>query len=359
MDLIRLQSLIDDGLITRQKHPVLDLHIYNYTSRCQFAQAWNEITLQCRGLILDGEGNIVQRPFPKFFNLEDHSRSDITFTEDYLIFDKYDGSLGIGYESDDGWAVATRGSFTSIQAIEATRILRDKYPGFVPEPGYTYLWEIIYPENRIVVHYDDMRDLVFLTGIHVETGANRFDLPWPGPRAEPLTRVNGYRVGRIEHPRELKTFFTDNAEGFVLFFPNGNKRVKIKFDEYVRLHRVLTGFSEKSIWESMRKGDDLDAYLDNVPDEFYAWVKKVQNDIARRFAEIHLEARQRFLEIEAELGPNYKRIDFAEKAKKYRYSFLLFAMKDDKDVGDMIMKLIKPEGDASLVAFWNKDTEAV
>lgn len=37
--------------------------MYNYTAKAQYDKLWNEVTLQCRGLILDGDGNVVARPF--------------------------------------------------------------------------------------------------------------------------------------------------------------------------------------------------------------------------------------------------------------------------------------------------------
>ena len=53
MDLERLHSLIEEGYISVQQHPSAQLFIYNYTSKTQFERLWNELTLACRGLILD------------------------------------------------------------------------------------------------------------------------------------------------------------------------------------------------------------------------------------------------------------------------------------------------------------------
>ena len=64
-----------------------------------------------------------------------------------------------------------------------------------------------------------------------------------------------------------------NREGYVLRFWPSNKRVKIKFNEYVRLHRLLTGFSNIDIWEYLKDGKDVNELLENVPDEFDKWVK--------------------------------------------------------------------------------------
>jgi RNA ligase len=91
-----------------------------------------------------------------------------------------------------------------------------------------------------------------------------------------------------------------STEGYVIRYANG-LRAKVKLAEYVRLHKVLTGITERDIWRmiGLRKfadqpaklvakalgcpagevgaatGDPLAALLDAVPDEFDQWVKSV------------------------------------------------------------------------------------
>ncbi len=123
-----LKEMIEKKYVSVQKHPTEDLYIYNYTKLAQYEWVWNEITTKCRGLILDGKGNIVCNPFEKFFNLEelDNKKQDIP-NEPFEVYDKVDGSLGILYWSDDVPAISTRGSFVSEQAFEGTKILLEKY----------------------------------------------------------------------------------------------------------------------------------------------------------------------------------------------------------------------------------------
>lgn len=71
IDLTELRKRIEAGLILTDKHPELDLYIYNYTKRTQYERMWDRYTRICRGLILNSSGNIVSRPFPKFFNLNE------------------------------------------------------------------------------------------------------------------------------------------------------------------------------------------------------------------------------------------------------------------------------------------------
>lgn len=70
LDIEKIDSLIKDGYIIKGEHPSGELFIYNYSQKTVYENYWTDYTLQCRGLIADKEGNIVARPFPKFFNLE-------------------------------------------------------------------------------------------------------------------------------------------------------------------------------------------------------------------------------------------------------------------------------------------------
>ena len=93
-DLNILNDYIERGLIIKQVHPTLPLSIYNYSRSCQYGGQWDDITLNCRGLVLDNEGNVIAKPFPKFFNYEEHTTEEIP-NELFDVYEKMDGSLGI------------------------------------------------------------------------------------------------------------------------------------------------------------------------------------------------------------------------------------------------------------------------
>jgi RNA ligase len=182
-----LARALADGHVRAQTHPTAPLTIYNYTEHCAFASAWTEVTLTCRGLIVEETGRIVARPLKKFFNHNQPGAPLVSLDEPVSVTDKADGSLGIIYDGPDGLAVATRGSFASAQAVHATSVLRQRYAGWAPPDGLTVLAEIIYPENRIVLDYGGMDDLVLLGAVEIATGRSFGPeaVPgWPGPIVE-------------------------------------------------------------------------------------------------------------------------------------------------------------------------------
>jgi len=118
------------------------------------------VTISCRGLIVDTEtGEVIIRPFQKFFNYEEVPNEVPWETSEYIyVQEKMDGSLGILFRYKDDWILATRGSFTSTQAVRGMEILKSKYDLNKFEHTVAYLVEIIYPENRIVVDYGRRKD---------------------------------------------------------------------------------------------------------------------------------------------------------------------------------------------------------
>jgi len=333
MNLRYLQQLIAEDYIKVQKHPTAPLYIYNYTPKTQYDRAWNELTLACRGLILDENYNIVARPFGKFFNLGEMENQVIP-NEPFEVFEKLDGSLGILYWHEDKPFIASRGSFSSEQALMATELLHTQYAHIIPQldPTQTYLFEIIYPENRIVVDYGAERKLVLLAVIDNQTGIDITETPhWRTENAgfDIVKRYDGLNDLQL-----LKTLEEENKEGFVVRFQSGY-RLKVKFEEYQRIHRIVTGVSNVSIWEYLKTGQDLAPILEKVPDEFYDWVKETHAQLLAQFAEIEAVCKADFRILET-------RKDTALYFQTCRYPAVLFKMFDQKPYDEVIWKQLRP-----------------
>ena len=163
----QIKKYIKYGYIVSRPNKEETLLILNYTNKCQFDRLWDEITMICRGLIVDNDWNIIARPFTKFFNLGELTEA-LPYKK-FNVYEKLDGSLGILYWINNIPFIATRGSFESEQAIKGTEMLF-KYQLDILDKNYTYLFEIIYPDNKIVVDYGTEEKLVLLAKIHTETG---------------------------------------------------------------------------------------------------------------------------------------------------------------------------------------------
>jgi RNA ligase len=338
-DINNLQKMINEKYISVQKHPTVDIFIYNYTQKAQFDRMWNNETLSCRGLIMDKDYNIVARPFKKFFNLEEIiNRGEQLPIEDFVITEKMDGSLGIIYWIGDKPYLATRGSFVSEQAIEGTKILHERYLEGNWNKQYTYLFEIILPWNRIVVDYKEVRDIFLLAVVHTQTGEETNDWLWKHHYDFPVVRHNE----GIKDVTKLKELQEDNKEGFVIRYKNGN-RYKVKFDEYVRLHRLITMVNARSIWDLLRNEQPFDELLERVPDEFYEWVKKTKKDLEEEFRLIEKVCLSHYAKLKNLSTRKEQAIETFKKCKKY--SSVIFSMLDKKPYQEIIWKMLRPSAE--------------
>ena len=241
------------------------LKLYCYSDRCVYEAAWTLPTIAARGLILaPASRRIVATPFPKFFNYGERGveAPSLPFT----TAEKLDGSLIIIYFHAGQWRTATKGSFDSAQALWAlARLARHDLSALTP--GTTYLAEAIYPENRIVVRYDEP-GLVLLAA-YSERG-EEIEAAELAATAASL----GLRLAQTSHFAEIAELVAHaktlprSQEGFVVRYANG-LRLKLKGDEYRRIHALISGVTPLALWEIMWKGDDLQSVRRELPEEFW------------------------------------------------------------------------------------------
>lgn len=318
VDLGRLQSTVDEGLVTDRRHG--GLRILNYTNKATYSEAWDEVTTLCRGLVVDDRDEVVARPFPKFFGVQEPHAPAIPDGCAMHVTEKLDGSLGIAYLHDGQTWITTRGRLDSPQGREGTEIWRERYASVRFGPDVTPLFEVIYPENRVLVDYGTTRDLVLLAVIDIATGA---DLPlgaidWPGPVAAVR------RFGSVDEIVACAETDSDDAvtEGFVARFDTGGDgphlRVKVKSGRYVDLHRLKYGLNARRVWavaavEAMSahsgdhraiasrlklnpdevlsrlhgaRGPSTDGYRQDLPEELWPWFDETVAAIRARVADI-------------------------------------------------------------------------
>ena len=119
-----LKDLEDKKYIMSQGHNSLPLRIYNYTNACTYADGWCDLTLKCRGLVVDDTGNICNNPLQKFFNWqEQRGKYSCDFKRSFIATEKLDGSFIQAFMYGDALIVSSRGSFHSDHSNWAYEIL--------------------------------------------------------------------------------------------------------------------------------------------------------------------------------------------------------------------------------------------
>lgn len=334
----QIKAEVAAGNVNAQRHPTLPLTIFKYTKPCVYAGNWNDITLKCRGIVLDDDGTIVINPMPKFFN-HFEVRGAETLAKNrgvhYVVTDKLDGSLINAARYKDELIVCSSGSFISSQATNARKIIEDTGLDAKILDGLTYSFEYIAPTNRIVLNYGDKVSLDLLSIRETATGEDaQYSLINDGL----LDIFQDITIEEILAELPRADFI--NKEGFIVTFANGD-RVKYKYDEYMRLHKIVSGVNEKFVWECLRDNIDINTVLDNVPDELYDFIDATREFLLTQFSELYEGAQKaldavKVFETRKEKALHLK--EFFPKEMKY-----VFALLDNRDVAPLIWKDIEPE----------------
>jgi RNA ligase len=323
LDIDAVNAAIGANLVRPRLSDDGTLVVLNYTEVCAFSKAWSPVTLAARGLIvtanytadgtLSADALVVARPFAKFFNHGEVAHDPVALaamTGPVVVADKLDGSLGILFfdPAANDWRVSTRGSADSEMAVHGTALIRAYIAdgSFNPTPGFTYLAEIVYPENRIVLNYNGLDALILLGKVDllsgVSTPINLIPVSeWAGLRAEvfPFATLAEAALSVELSPRA-------NAEGVIVHFVNSDFRVKLKQADYLALHSSRFNLTERSVWEAISTGS-YDRLLADSEEEFRPWIENVQTRIISDAAALVSDAYRLF----ALMGDSTDRKSFA------------------------------------------------
>lgn len=309
-----------------------DLLIFNYNDKAQYAGRWNFFERVSRGLIINRiTGEIVARAFDKFYNWLEGNRSSTG--QIVSITDKVDGSLGILYRHNGNYKIATRGSFDGMQAQWATQFLTRYHLDGLPLE-YTLLFEIVYPENRIVVDYGTRQDLVLLAVRNRFSGAY---LPF-AQVADLATRYGFslptvYEFASIDDLLGCLPTLDRNQEGYIVEFDDG-QRFKFKGDIYKELHRLIYGLSFKNTLAAVAS-NSVEHIRAQIPDEFLGEFNQWVTEITTKVSDLKAAVEQAFAH-----APKENRKEFAlwVMAQHKDISAYLFALLDGKAIEPLIYK---------------------
>lgn len=325
------------GRVRIARHPEFPLISFCYNQIAFFGNDWNWFEEHVRGIIFNSEtGELVSRPMKKFFNYGEHGIAPKG--EIYCVQDKLDGSLGIPYLYGDNLYFATKGSFESEQAKWATDWINDPSRVYLRDQifdllknGFTPVFEIIYPENRIVVDYKGREDLVLLCVIHNESGDELFEdengYYWSGNVVE-------YKHYTLDEMIKLAEDLPLDHEGWVVTFEDRTK-VKIKGVKYLRVHKLISTLSFSSVLDA-RRNNIFEQMIDGIPDEFLSTVMAYSNLIDETIEQISdylsIIIKQAPVQEPGEEYRAYKK-RYAEWANSHgRYNSYLFAIEAGKDI---------------------------
>lgn len=365
LDKNKLERYLQEGLVDKSLHKRFPLMILTYSRKAIFDNVWDDITTKCRGLIVDYKtGEIIARPFEKFFNINTDYRPETQVgnlpLKEPVVTEKLDGSLGIIYTYDGEHAVASKGSFHSDHAEWATKWYRDNVPNPEWPAGFTPVTEMICESvQRHVVSYDGVEQMVVTALIHNETG---------GEMGRELLKHWADWNNMLcvaEHQMTVADALAanpSNEEGYVLTWYAGARpplRVKVKVPEFLRLQKIMHGISPRTIFEHMRDSDQtlpvewLDKAMPEVTKEVIAWRDKIAVEYTYIFSMSSAIVKQALTQCTT-------RKEFAlyfHRPENRPYAPVCFALMDQKNYQKVIWKLIEPLIEGQKMDRWVDEEE--
>lgn len=231
------------------------------------ASKTNQIAIECRSLIMDSNSfSIISRKFDRFFNAGENPEHVLNFNVSRsTVFLKEDGSIiGIYWNRlTNQWEVSTRGmalaegehymgkSFRNMvidalgvgDEVGFQRAMTSACAGFDNAIYFTFEW--VSPLNKICTPYDTSELVLLGVGVdgndctslisNMEYWVNRF---------KTISNMNVRMPRMFDGVSDLNdalakaNALTGLLEGFVLYDPSINKRIKVKSLTYVTAHRL-------------------------------------------------------------------------------------------------------------------------
>ena len=334
-------------------HPLYpQLKIYKYANKTVYERYWNKFTILSRGLIIDDKDKrVIATPFIKFFNYDEIEDIQNIFTKDFNISEKIDGSLGILFYYKKEWHIASSGSFTSRQAVKAIKMLHNKVNIDKLNNSFTYIIEIVYPQNRIVIPYAN--ECLYLLAIFDENGyeINSEDVDTIALKID-LKRPKKVIFNNIDEAIKTTKRLPYDEEGHVIRFSNGI-RIKIKGLKYLEMHKLISDITPVRIWTKMLQRDYIS--FTKIPEEYRKECDKIRVGIHQERYKVlnDLENlyRKTFNKTNKEIGlyiKNNKLDDYNKKLynllfSRRRSNFFKEFNEPNSKIRKSIYKLFKPE----------------
>lgn len=239
-------------VVKRDGYTVID-YVFN------MPDTFNDIVRrECRGITFNDNGDIISRPFHKFFNLGEREETlphNVDFTKEHIVMIKADGSMLRPVLVNGEIVPMTRMGHTDVarQAFNEIdyRSYEKAFHSYLND-NLTPIYEFVSPNNKIVLEYD--RPKLILLAVR-----NNFTGEYLPIHSQEIGTDLSFASG-VHVQEHIKTV-TDKIEGYVIRFEDGHM-LKVKTEEYLRYHR---GFDilrfEKDVLQLILNGYDDDVSI--------------------------------------------------------------------------------------------------
>ena len=318
-------------------------YIFNYeTIYCDYK---DPVVQEARGAILEideeiGSISVVCWPFRKFGNYQESYADNIDWSS-AKVQEKVDGSIIKLYFYDGEWTWATNGMIEAADALTQSSdfmslikncINYNKIPYGRLNKDYTYIFELVTKENRVVIDYNEEKLYHLGTRSNISGKECDEDIGITKPAMYELSSLEAC----IEAAHSLNEGGIVKKEGFVVVDKNYN-RVKIKSPAYLNVHNIATGcITKKQFLQAISLDIDISQYItDSLLEIQYLYYKYKYMEMKRDIEQLLVYARGLYEEYE------HDRKAVALGISKSKYASLMFKDLESNRTAEEIVKELK------------------
>lgn len=314
-----------------------ELHLFSYNYVIPDVYKKEPLAKELRGIIFNEDGTIIARPFAKFFNYGE-PLCEVSTDSIITTNDKIDGSMAIPYMLNNEIKVSSRGSFTSETAMKAYDMLKnnDNIRSLVKNllcDEYTPILEIVDPADPIVIAYKQ-KELFFVGARNIKSGKVM--------SPEEIAEIGSYYKVKTPNVIHRNVALADVIkyigqesevlkEGVVGYTDDG-LMVKVKYERYLKVHRVASNLNEKRIAKAFfeKTIDDIIPFLSEDSKKVVEKViSKINRKIERKLNEIEEFMQKEYSSVDdlkAEMRANNVR-----KEDRWLYTRVWYIKHEEKD----------------------------
>lgn len=267
----------------------------------------NQYNRLARGIIIhQPTGKIVSFPFVRFYNFGEKEADVVDFANSEVM-EKLDGTfVGVFFPNETPhWQtrkmVSTHdcdfemksfyGENFKLMSLIGEFVNKLNWDLVADKNEHTYMFEFIHKHTKVITNYEFDQYGLYLIGCrniltHAEKSEHELD--------EFAKLIGAKRPRRWEftsHEEIVSLFdsFPKDFEGFVVRERKSTKRVKVKSDDYVKVHHLLTKISYKKL---------IPLWLDGEAEEIIAYFPEAAAKVAKiekAFCEFCEKATERVL----------------------------------------------------------------
>lgn len=273
------------------------LFVIKYKRNVFWDNLWNDVLVECRGLVVDADWNIVIQPFTKIFNRGENG-TDIDRDAEVVAIRKVNGFMAAAtYVEGHGVVVSTTGSLDSDFVTLAEKYITPENKGVIDRygRGITFIFEIVDASDPHIVREDEG---AYLIGGRVLPATTDY---MSSIKNEEWLDEAAASMFNIKRPKWTQSRFSDvvdaartcQHEGFVVY--SKDKALKIKSPYY-----LTSKFFARKSEEKLLKGlEDQQWFRTVVEEEMYPvidYLATIKEEFVAQDEQQRLATVQAFIE---------------------------------------------------------------